>query len=369
MKKIIFIISIITVFVSSNIFSQELNRIKILEGDNNKPIANATAFYDDIAIGISDASGELNLYNLFDSIVVKKEGYQNFKLSINKKLDTIVYLNKDTLSDFDIPTNVDTIKTIKVKEKYNAKKHLKRLREESQNLEFNDDTLIVYYKLEIKNRILNSNKTEKFTAIISVPYIGYDTPLFYSLDYYYADIVNYKNNIPDSTYKHIPVESLNKFFYDFNYLYNRSSWKTIKRYCNLNNIYQDNNRTIFHFFRYKDKNNFDAFIGFTNKEILNSSSFWFLKEGISIPLQKHKIFSQVSSVKYHNGILNYPEQIKINELWKLKNGNMLISSKKIEIISSDYTASFKISYPLRKYRKTSKYLKKITGKDLNHNTE
>jgi hypothetical protein len=186
------------------LFGQDIKTIVFQDTIYHNPVHGVMVFSNGNFLAVSDDIGSCRINDTITEIFCKYPGYEGRTLNIGD-CDSCV---------FTLETNYNLLEEVEVKGDYNAKKHLLKLLNESQQTAYKLDTNIYYTFKEI-NTIPELNQIEIFKGILRVENKGYSKKgnlIFIS------EISRYKNTIGNSTYQQMQSSRIfEKFVIDVLY--------------------------------------------------------------------------------------------------------------------------------------------------------
>ncbi len=230
--KQIIVIVIVFILYDLNAYSQQAKQVKFMD-EGNAPIEDVIVFHNGYFVGITDEKGFIRLNSNIDAIYCHRMGFKDTIAELKKLKDHSIALSRS-----------NDIEGVTVSGKYNARKHLIRLRNQSKELYKNTDTTI-FYRFEIQVEIPDSNQKEVFSGIIKAPYYGNHGLLYYQTAYF-CRIDNYENSITDSNYVFTPYCFIHRLLNKCVLVRDQYQWDAISKKQNeYSNLYQTPDSILF----------------------------------------------------------------------------------------------------------------------------
>ncbi|MDY0144282.1 MAG: hypothetical protein RBR97_20555 [Bacteroidales bacterium] len=243
----------ITLFSANLMFCQNYRTIQFIDTLYNKPLHGVMVFIDGNFESVTDENGSCKIANDVNEIYCQCLGYKDTLLNVENCFQCIIKLK----------TYYNVLQEVQIDAKYDAKKHLLKLLQESQQTAYKIDTAI-YYRFKEINTIPELGQTEIFSGILMVDNKGYSINTSFA---YVSKILNYYNNIEQDNYelmhKSKILEKLNS-----DVLYTRSI-KKIKRKRNVERPFFSTLDSIsFAILTKQDENMLEySYISFVNRNI------------------------------------------------------------------------------------------------------
>ncbi len=314
-----FLLISIILLLPLNLFSQQKTQYTIIDKYNN-PISDVIIYNNNDIIAITDDSGEFNINENINTILCHRLGC----------IDTILQLNNYSKNKIVFNACSFDLVPVSVKGKYNAKKHLKKLRNISKE-KFDAIDTVIFYKFKIKIDVIENNQNELFSGIIKVPYNGNSGVLFWQ-EAFYCRFDDYKNNISKSVYTNIPANRI-AILLNGNLLFNRNQWRNIKK-RKINSQINTNDSLVFRAYEINRKDFLDGYIGFNNN-ILNYVEYIYKLDNPKLQgNDKYCLFSIYYKMKYSNYDKKrlYPISIYTLRKYILKGGKTINYSVEINAV-------------------------------------
>jgi hypothetical protein len=181
------IVLIFSLIFANVLFSQNYKTVQFVDIVHNKPVYGVMVFTDGDFTSVSNENGNCLIDAKANEIYCKYLGYK----------DTLVNIKDCNQCVIKLATNYNLLTEVEVDAKYDAKKHLINLLNESQQTAYELDT-VTYYKFEEINTIPELEQTEIFTGILRVDNKGYTIPVAFA---YISEISNYYNTIEPDNYE------------------------------------------------------------------------------------------------------------------------------------------------------------------------
>lgn len=183
----ILLVSIFSLIVANLLNGQNHRTLQFVDIVQNKPIYGVMVFTDGNFASVSDDNGNCQIDSNINEIYCKYLGYR----------DTLINVKDCNHCVISLETNYNLLGEVEVDAKYDEKKHLIKLLNESQVTAYKLDT-ILYYRFKEINTISELGQTEMFTGILRVENKGYSRGGCIA---FVSDISNYYNSTGQDTYE------------------------------------------------------------------------------------------------------------------------------------------------------------------------
>ncbi len=311
MKKIIssaFLFCLVGVILIENTYSQQAKQVKFLD-ESNAPIEDVMVFHNGYFVGITDEKGLIKINNDLDAIYCHRMGFKDTIAELKKLKDHSIVLSRS-----------NDIKGVTVSGKYNARKHLIRLRNQSKEMYKNTDTTI-FYRFEIQFEIPDSNQKEVFSGILKVPYYGNHELLYYQTAYF-CHLDNYENTFTDSNYALTPKNLIRMLINSCIILKDMYEWDFCSSKKNkFSNLYQSQDSILF--LSSNEKNNY--YISFKNGHIHSVESIYYSGKPANTRKNELYIYNNLSYFIYSMIDKNiYPSFLSMTRRYKSQEGMNIV---------------------------------------------
>ncbi len=185
----------LTLIAANLLFAQNYRTIQFVDAVYNKPVYGVMVFINGDFVSVSDDNGNCRVNDTINEIYCKYLGFR----------DTLVNIESFKRRVIKLETNFNLLGEVEVDAKYDAKKHLLKLLNESQQTTYGLDT-VIYYKFKEINTIQELGQTEIFTGILKVENTGHSGG---GCIVFVSEIFNYYNSTEQEIYQLMQTKLMN----------------------------------------------------------------------------------------------------------------------------------------------------------------